>query len=248
MFVEFHVGQVWLCEIFNATYGSNSILLHFARDRWIKWWSFFISGINGTKICGPAKDACRKHAQDEAYKTNIHDTKCNCLSSCNELWYNAHASQADFELIKTYSKMDYKPKFDIKKYSVIVILLFVFSRTIAIFNFTFQCNIQQCTRFIQRWNIFGHQTCRPIRIIGVHFQFGRFGRPLFGCISFEYGWINLFLHSAHISGTSWGSTNHRYSCCICSIRTENSTSSTTVSWTEKEPNHCFYVLTVNGNA
>lgn len=75
----------------------------------------FFSGTNGIKICGPAKDECRKNAQEEAYKQNIHETGCNCLSSCNELWYNAHASQADFELIKTYSKMDYQPKYDINK-------------------------------------------------------------------------------------------------------------------------------------
>lgn len=73
-------------------------------------------GTNGTKICGPAKDECRKLAQDEAYKRNVQDTTCNCLASCDELWYNAYASQADFELIKTYSKMNYQPKYDINKY------------------------------------------------------------------------------------------------------------------------------------
>lgn len=94
---------------------------------------------NGTKLCGPQKDRCRKHAQDDAFKLNIHYTQCSCLSSCFELWYNAHASQADFELIKTYSKMDYKPNYDINKY------LRHFASTICRMFGEFKCSVLLCS-------------------------------------------------------------------------------------------------------
>lgn len=68
-------------------------------------------------ICGPAKDQCRKLAQDDAFILNVQYDKCNCLPSCSELRYNAYASQADFELIKTFSKMDHRPDYDINKYA-----------------------------------------------------------------------------------------------------------------------------------
>lgn len=95
------------------------------------------SGTNGTRICGPQKDQCRKEAQDDAYKLDIHTIKCNCLASCHELWYNAHASQADFELIKTYSKMNFKPKFDINKYCCVVATTRCYILSLSMRNFIF---------------------------------------------------------------------------------------------------------------
>lgn len=72
------------------------------------------SGLKDTKICGPSKIDCCNTADNTIYSTGASD-RCNCLSACQSINYDAFTSQADYDLVSFYSKSSYKPEFSYEK-------------------------------------------------------------------------------------------------------------------------------------
>lgn len=68
----------------------------------------------GTKICGTLKMDCCKKYEKYFYSSEDLD-RCDCLSSCSSLSYDAYASSTDFDFGRTLSHTIYRNDFDLEK-------------------------------------------------------------------------------------------------------------------------------------
>lgn len=77
--------------------------------------SIKIEGSDDIKICGPAKIRCCNQAENMVYVSGNFDA-CNCLPSCTTVSYDVDTSQAEYDLLKSWSKSKFHQIFDFQKY------------------------------------------------------------------------------------------------------------------------------------
>lgn len=59
-------------------------------------------GTRDDKICGPAKLECSMKADSKVFQSE-NFTMCNCLPSCSTLSYDVVVTQANYDLVESYS-------------------------------------------------------------------------------------------------------------------------------------------------
>lgn len=104
-----------MCQILNATYVcqclSRSLLLLHRKSQFEHC---MLSGGDGMKICGPAKMDCVHQADGHLFRQGRLNG-CDCLPPCSMLTYGALASQANFDLVSSYSYSAIQPEYDLEK-------------------------------------------------------------------------------------------------------------------------------------
>lgn len=72
----------------------------------IQFFFSFCKGTRDDKICGPAKLKCCMKADSKVFQSE-NFTMCNCLPSCSTLSYDVTVTQADYDLVESYSLSKY---------------------------------------------------------------------------------------------------------------------------------------------
>lgn len=70
--------------------------------------------LNGTKICGTAKMKCYTETEGSFHNSDELN-KCDCLSTCSELVYDAYASTTTFDFGRTLTHTIYNKDFDLER-------------------------------------------------------------------------------------------------------------------------------------
>lgn len=104
-------------SILHAKYVENRIYFFFIlsifKDKNFKI-NVCLSVTNNTRICGAAKIGCCAKADNSIYVSGAFE-KCKCFPACTSIIYDADTSQADYDLVSSYSHSRFQPDFNFEK-------------------------------------------------------------------------------------------------------------------------------------